>query len=93
MRRNRPGHIEAFFNVRHANIDIEVSGNKGFHYYEFRHPDKNNREKQNVCVIEEVNPDLLEVPHWISITRDLFICLHDLLDLWTITVIFTCRYS
>lgn len=26
MRRDRSGYVEAFFNIRHTNIDIEVPG-------------------------------------------------------------------
>lgn len=34
MRRYWSGYVEAFFNIRHANIDIEISERKIFQYFE-----------------------------------------------------------
>lgn len=36
MRRYWSGHVEAFFNIRHANIDIEIPERKIFQYFELK---------------------------------------------------------
>ncbi len=33
MRRHGSGYVEAFFNIRHADVDVEVSGGKTFEYF------------------------------------------------------------
>lgn len=82
MRRNWSCYIEALFNVRHANVDIEVSE---------RITCKSLSQEAATCsseghlcqkiVDDERSCDLLEVPHRICVTCDLLVCFHDFLNL------------
>lgn len=88
MRRYWSGHVEAFFNIRHAYIDIEVSGKNKKHF------NSKPKKEASSCVLVEVisvwlfsnakvysSQNLLQVPHWIGVTCDLLISFHYFLDL------------